>query len=248
MANDEDVARIRQGVAVWNAWRSQNQERRVNLSRANLSEANLSEANLTAGRTSARRTSAVRTSAVANLSGANLSSANLSRANLSGANLSSANLIEANLSSANLIGANFIGANLSIAPLCDANLIGADLSGANLSSANLIGAWLGETVFANVNLNAAKGLDACLHLGPSVLDHRTLQRSGRLPLSLPARLRPARPADRLPALAAGRGNPVVLLLHQLLVEGRCLRQAAAHRPAEQRRAVLVRARGHEDRR
>ena len=32
MANDEDLARIRQGVAVWNAWRVQNPESLVNLS------------------------------------------------------------------------------------------------------------------------------------------------------------------------------------------------------------------------
>jgi hypothetical protein len=32
MANDEDLARLRQGVAVWNDWREQNRKRRVDLS------------------------------------------------------------------------------------------------------------------------------------------------------------------------------------------------------------------------
>jgi uncharacterized protein YjbI with pentapeptide repeats len=87
-------------------------------------------------------------------------------------------------------GANLIGADLSIANLKEANLIEADLYGANLIGANLRGAYLnraylggaflGETEFVNVNLTAAK-LDQCLHMGPSIIDHRTLQRSGRLP-------------------------------------------------------------------
>ena len=40
-----------------------------------------------------------------------------------------------------------------------------------------------EPCSANLDLSATKGLDACRHNGPSVLDHRTLQRSGRLPLA-----------------------------------------------------------------
>jgi hypothetical protein len=33
----------------------------------------------------------------------------------------------------------------------------------------------------NTALTNARGLDSCQHLGPSIVDHRTLQRSGRLP-------------------------------------------------------------------
>jgi hypothetical protein len=56
-------------------------------------------------------------------------------------------------------------------------------------------------VFAHVNLSATKGLETCKHQGPSILDHRTMQRSGRLPLAflrgcgLPNRL-----IDYLPSL------------------------------------------------
>ena len=56
-------------------------------------------------------------------------------------------------------------------------------------------------MFANVDLSTTKGLDTCTHHGPSILDHRTLQRSGRLPLAflrgcgLPDRL-----IDYLPSL------------------------------------------------
>ena len=41
MTNDEDLARIRQGAAVWNDWRVQHRERRVDLSWGDLREANL---------------------------------------------------------------------------------------------------------------------------------------------------------------------------------------------------------------
>jgi hypothetical protein len=68
-----------------------------------------------------------------------------------------------------------------------ANLLGADLSAVNLSAVNLreadlSGTILGETTLGNVDLSGTKGLDQCVHWGPSIIDHRTLQRSGPLPL------------------------------------------------------------------
>jgi TIR domain/Pentapeptide repeats (8 copies) len=155
MANDKDLARIRQGVAVWNEWRAQNPECRVNLAGAELS--------------------------VAQLAGANLRAADLSAANFYGADLRLADLSAANLTKANL---------------GEANLRLADLHLADLSFVELV-----ETVFVDVNLSTTKGLETCMHHGPSVLDHRTMQRSGRLPLAflrgcgLPDRL-----IDYLPSL------------------------------------------------
>ena len=123
----------------------------------------------------------------ANLSGANLSYANLSYANLSYANLSVADLSVADLSVADLSVADLSGANLSDADLSDADLIGANLSGAHLSGTNLSGADLsgadlgesqcGRTVFANVDLSEARGLDSIKHLGPSSVGIDTLFRS-----------------------------------------------------------------------
>src|SRR2546422_273164 len=78
----------------------------------------------------------------------------------------------ANLSDAHLSGTNLSGASLSAA-----NLSEADLSGADLSQAQL---W--EAVFGNTDLRNVTGLDSCSHEGPSTLDHRTLMRSGQLPL------------------------------------------------------------------
>jgi uncharacterized protein YjbI with pentapeptide repeats len=127
------------------------------------------------------------------LRGANLSGANLSGTNLSGIDLSSAFLQKTNLRQAKLDNANLYSATLDQADLRMANLREAKLSWANLGEVNFgaadlkgadfRGARLRDTVFGNTNLNEVLGLEACTHIGPSVLDYSTLARSGRLPLS-----------------------------------------------------------------
>jgi uncharacterized protein YjbI with pentapeptide repeats len=170
----------------------------ADLSNANLSEANLSGANLdgaklrdanlrgattllsTATLIRARLTKANLTDANlshADLSHADLSHADLSHADLSNANLSEANLSGASLSRAGLIGANLRGAGMSGAVLIDANLRGADLSGANLTDALVAG-----TIFADLDLASVMGLETCRHSGPSIIDHRTFQKSCPLPI------------------------------------------------------------------
>jgi TIR domain-containing protein/pentapeptide repeat protein len=119
----------------------------------------------------------------ADLSGMSLGEADLSRANLFRANLFRAELAgihlgEADLRRADLTDANLSGADLRRAFLFRTNFSGADLAGADLTEANLL-----NTVFADTNLASAKGLEACSHLGPSSLDHRTLVRSGKLPIT-----------------------------------------------------------------
>jgi uncharacterized protein YjbI with pentapeptide repeats len=107
------------------------------------------------------------------LSGADFQKSLLAIANFSGTDFSGANLSDANLFGTDLIGANLSGANLH-----GANLSKADLSGVNFSGANLH-----LTVFGDCDLSETKGLHTCIHGGPSILDFRTLQRSGQLPLS-----------------------------------------------------------------
>jgi len=119
----------------------------------------------------------------ANLRGANLRGANLREATLCGADLSGASLYSADLGDADLYNANLIGTNLSGADLRYADLRHANLSSANLSRANLTEAHLLDTVFADVDLTSVIGLQTCIHNGPSTIDHRTLQKSGPLPLS-----------------------------------------------------------------
>src|SRR5271157_3537690 len=179
-------AKLMQRVWQWNKWRKEHPEVRPDLVKADLSGAKLIWANLRE----------------AHLSGANLSEAKLWRANLSFADLSGANLREtdlreanlgwAHLRLANLDGAHLSGANLSKANLWRANLPDADLSGANLretdlreanlSGANLDGADLTgartrETIFADVDLSVAKGLETIRHEGPSTIGIDTIYKS-----------------------------------------------------------------------
>ena len=187
MANKEHLAKLQEGVEAWNAWWAQNRVIRPNLRGADLGEAKLIEVNLCGADLGG-----------ANLGRANLSGARLRRADLSGAYLVRTKLSEADLSGAKLSGVNLGGANLSGADLSGADLVGAKLGGVNLSGVNLIGAILHRTklgganltnarlweaIFANINLTDVKGLESCVHEGPSIIDHQTLVRSGNLPLS-----------------------------------------------------------------
>jgi hypothetical protein len=79
MANDEHLALLRKGVALWNEWRARNPHEKPDLSEASLSRASLSGANLRA----------------ADLRQANLLAADLRKADLSGADLDDAYLREA---------------------------------------------------------------------------------------------------------------------------------------------------------
>jgi hypothetical protein len=195
VADETHIRRLKQGIGAWNKWRSESHYADAHLSGADLSGADLNLANLTR----------------ADLSGANLSGADLIRADLNGTILNRANLTRAylgdadlnraNLSDADLNRANLNRADLSGADLTRANLIFANLSGANLSGADLTDARFGETIFPDVDLTSVIGLEKCDHKGPSIVDHRTLQKSGPLPLSflrgvgLPERL-----IDYLPSL------------------------------------------------
>jgi uncharacterized protein YjbI with pentapeptide repeats len=174
----------------------------ADLSGANLSETHLGDADLRRARLTradlreARLTRADLSRAIlfdAYLGRANLTSASLRTANLIRANLTRANLTGADLTGASLAGASLAGADLTRAILSGANLTGADLTGANFSRADfsradLIGAnfskvRLSDTVFGGTNLTAVQGLETCVYEGPSTLDHRTLARSGPLPLA-----------------------------------------------------------------
>ena len=164
MADPEDVSRLKKNVDEWNAWRRSRwmMERfGPDLQGADLSGADLRLANLED----------------ADLSGADLSSASLRGAFLECAYLFNANLSGADLFRANLSSARLRGARLRNADLTSTNLSSARLNGADLSSVRLFG-----TVFADVDLSGVTGLETCIHKGPSIIDHRTFERSGPLPL------------------------------------------------------------------
>ncbi|MGE0827168.1 MAG: toll/interleukin-1 receptor domain-containing protein [Candidatus Binatia bacterium] len=118
----------------------------------------------------------------ASLIAVDLRGADLTGANMAGANLSASDLTAVNFSEANLTFANLSFSPLSLARLCKANLSVAIFSATALLSTDLSEATLNETIFVNVDLSQVKGLNACQHRGPSVIDHRTFMRSGTLPL------------------------------------------------------------------
>ena len=157
MADEGHLAILKRGADFWNRWRQDNPEiRHPELQKADLMRADLFEANLEG-------------------------------ANLIEADLFEAHLLAANLAWANLEGAVLVGTNLDEADLEGANLVGSYLEGAklvhtNLAGANLAGALLGNTVLGNINLSKTRGLEKCVHDGPSHVDIRTLQSSGKLPV------------------------------------------------------------------
>jgi hypothetical protein len=93
--------------------------------------------------------------------------------NLPGANMSGVSLLRANLKGAHLQGANLRKAHLAVA----------DLSFADLNNANLERAIFGTTILGETNLTNVTGLESCHHMSSSIIDHRTLEMSGKLPLS-----------------------------------------------------------------
>jgi uncharacterized protein YjbI with pentapeptide repeats len=174
MANDEHLAILKQGVEVWNNWRSENPDIAVNLSNADLANANLSQANLTNTNLHGANLRGADLSfaclddfyyfhyeifnyeKASDLSEANLSFANLNKACLRKCDLNRANLTHANLSNASLDDADLRWANLSWAKLNGSQLSGANLSRANLSKANLCGAILEQTDLSWADLSGAE--------------------------------------------------------------------------------------------
>ena len=98
MANEEHLARLKEGSKRWHAWRVQNPDIRPDLRGAQLQHTDFSDFNLHK----------------ADLSNANLIGTNLQQADLSFAELQNANLIGAELQKANLRDAKLQKANLSL--------------------------------------------------------------------------------------------------------------------------------------
>jgi uncharacterized protein YjbI with pentapeptide repeats len=153
MANQDQLALLKQGVEVWNQWRKEHPDIRPDLSGANLSGANLHGANLER----------------ANLHDADLSNADLHQTNLGFTNFNNADLHQANLSGADLWRANLSQANLHYADLSWTEFIRADLSGADLSQANLHYTDLSQALLVKTKLHKAT-LNNCRVYGIAAWD------------------------------------------------------------------------------
>ena len=162
MADPQHVAKLLELTAEeWSAWRT------AESIKPNLQDAVLSDPN---------PDWAIRGTATTNLEGYDLSGADLRGATLRHGRLKSADLRRANLRQANLRFADLRRADLSDAILDEANLTLANCHGAVFRRTLF---W--ETVLARTNLHEAIGLETAKHGGPSIIDHRTLKKSGRLP-------------------------------------------------------------------
>ncbi len=111
----------------------------------------------------------------------------VSRARLTEAQLIKVDLSWADLSGADLTGCCIVGCDLTLASLSEVNLSTATIQLTNLTYALLRntrfeGAVLGDTLFVANDLSRTNGLDKCIHEGPSTVDHRTLQKSRKLPI------------------------------------------------------------------
>jgi uncharacterized protein YjbI with pentapeptide repeats len=190
VANDEHIALLRQGSAVWNEWRDQNPGIVPSLHEADFSETDLSGTLLMGP----------------NLWRANLSRTNLTEVALLGATLCEAKLVEADLSPADLTEADFSQADLTGANLTGARLYQTDLSRAKLSGTKFNKAGLYETIFGDVGLENAIGLEECQYFGPSIVDFRTLFRCADLPLSF--RRGCGLPDNLIEYLPSLRGDPI----------------------------------------
>ncbi|MEM9670649.1 MAG: toll/interleukin-1 receptor domain-containing protein [Pseudomonadota bacterium] len=186
MANEEHLKILKSGVVEWNAWREETPDVRPDLHGADLRQVELHKAFLRNAFLREANLSGVDLSE-ANLGGAdlirsNLRNADVSEAFLAGARLMGVDLSESSLSGANLSGARLVGSNLNHSKLDGAQLVGGDLYRVKPNGADFHQVLLNHTIFADVDLTETKGLDSCRHAGPSIVDHRTLQKSKNVPV------------------------------------------------------------------
>lgn len=151
MANEEQVAILKQGAKVWNKWRKDNPEVKIDLKGVNLGGV-----------------MPIHTDLRDYLQGIDLRKADLEAADLSGAilvlaDLQGSNLREANLREAHLEAADLSDADLTKANLRDAYLFTTIFAGARLRLADLRNAGCYHTVFDYADLEFAVLKEAILH-------------------------------------------------------------------------------------
>jgi len=197
MENEEQLEILKQGVEVWNNWRANNFDAKVNLRGSELSGLDLRSIDLNRADFShvlhddmtalsyaefigadLRKASPI----LADLSGADLSNSDLREADLSGANLYNANFTNANLGKAQLLECELFSTNFTGAKLADAVLSGAKLMHSNLDGADFSNALMGGTTLGFVDLSQASGLDKVKHYQPSTIGIQTIAESkGNIP-------------------------------------------------------------------
>ncbi|MDX6270283.1 MAG: hypothetical protein QOD28_1506 [Acidobacteriota bacterium] len=176
MANKEQLEILKHGVEKWNAWRLENPNAEIDLSKADLRKRDLSYVELDQANLR-----------LADLRGADLKYSYLSKADLSHALLSEANLSMTSLSNTILEYVRFFKVDLIQADLTHADFHRAsfdetNFSWAYLDYADFSEASLGWSIFASNDLSKTIGLDKIQHLAPCNIDIDTFYKSmGRVP-------------------------------------------------------------------
>jgi uncharacterized protein YjbI with pentapeptide repeats len=204
MANEEQVALLKQDANLWNTWREQHPQVAINLISADLRKDDLREANLCE---------------------ASLMGAGLDGANLQGADLSKANLVRANLSAAKLHRSNFWKAEAGLTIFGQSDLsetmgledvvhkgpsiISTDtfvLSKGKISEAFLRGCGLSDWEIEHVKLyNPDLRYDEIIQTEYKVFDLRTSQALQISPLFLSCSLADSEFVDKLENQLNGKG-------------------------------------------
>ena len=218
MANEEQLAILKQGVDVWNRWREENPDAEIDLSKANLKYFYLSKANLRKANLSEADLDE------SDLYIADLTEANLNRAGLFKANLGGAKLCRADISGSYCVRTNFSSANLKSANFGNTECVETVFFGANFEKTNFIKSHFAEARFLTNDFSSSIGLEQSMHSSRSFIDIETIQKSkgkipveflrgcgrrpGRCPQGVPGRGPAVR--DRAAIRRAGMAGPVVV--------------------------------------
>lgn len=151
MANKEQMEILRQGSKIWNKWRAENRDVKVELAFADLRGVDLSHVSLYDARLYG-----------ADFTGSDLRFANLEKADLERASLANAYLWLTKLNDARMDGVDFRNSNLRAAYLSRANLIVANFTGANLTEAKIVRSDLSGAKLVKADLTNASLLEANL--------------------------------------------------------------------------------------
>jgi uncharacterized protein YjbI with pentapeptide repeats len=182
MANPEHLAIVKQGVARWNEWKGEWDERQAKAWPAISHEQRVEWTTAPEPLANFRNVDEF-----VDLSGAELAGRDLRGANFRATVLVGADLRYAALQGADLFVADLREALLDRSVVIEANLEFADLRRANFGRAIVAGAnfqmaGMEDTVFAGVDLSSVDGLESVRHFGPSVIGIETLFKSkGKIP-------------------------------------------------------------------
>lgn len=191
MADEEQLAILKQGADVWNEWLTQYPETKIDLEGADLNgvklkgaflyKANLSDSSLVgADLNNARIISAYLQEA--NLKNADARNTRFNKTQLNGASLRAIISIGTDFSDAILSGTDFSFTVLEDAKFNRAILIDAIFRGAQLINVDLSDSTLGGTIFADTDLSGARGFESIGYSGPCAISVDTLFRTEkRLP-------------------------------------------------------------------